>query len=326
MRLLILILALAFLNSCVSGRKFEEVEREARECNDQRDSLLNKNDDLQTQVNEYETRLSQLNKEVETLKNDSALMGSSYRIMRDQYDKINELNEQLLKKHSSLMSNNESEKKKLLDAVLTLQEDLGDKESTLDQLKTNLDKMEVDLEAKSKALQERESRVKELENLIAEKEQVTKNLKEKISKALLNFSDKGLSVEEKDGRVYVSLEAKLLFASGSTRVEKDGEEALSQLAKAIQDQNNLTILVEGHTDSDKVGSSLPFKDNWDLSVLRATSVVRILLDKSNIDPKILTAAGRGQHLPIDPDTKAKNRRIEVILIPNLNELFQILEN
>ncbi|MFT4659927.1 MAG: chemotaxis protein MotB [Ulvibacter sp.] len=326
MKYLYLLISIAILSSCVTGRKFEDVEREARNCNEKLDSLSNQNDDLQTELNEIKTRTSRMNNEVSALKSDTSILGSSFRVMRGQYDKINDLNEQLLQKHSILMSNNESEKKKLLDAVLTLQDDLGEKEIMLDNMKSNLDKIEADLKLKSAALEEREARVKELERLINEKEAVTRNLKDKISKALLKFRDQGLTVEEKDGRVYVSLEAKLLFASGSTKVGKEGEKALIELAKAIESQKDLTILVEGHTDSDGVGSSLPFEDNWDLSVLRSTSVVRILLNNSNINPKILTAAGRSQYLPLDENDKAKNRRIEVILIPDLKELFQILEN
>jgi chemotaxis protein MotB len=181
------------------------------------------------------------------------------------------------------------------------------------------------LEASELALASREARVKELEAIIAAKEAREKALLEKVRAALLAFEGKGLTVEQRNGRIYVSMEAKLLFASGSTTVGSEGKSALVKLAAVLQDQKDIEILVEGHTDTDKVSSSSHPKDNWELSVLRSTEVVKIMLSNSSIDAKQLTAAGRGEFLPVDPSNKAKNRRIEIILIPNLDELFQVLE-
>ena len=147
--------------------------------------------------------------------------------------------------------------------------------------------------------------------------------------ALIGFADKGITVEQKNGRVYVSMEAELLFSSGSTAVGAEGKTAVMQLAKALEGQEDLTVLVEGHTDSDKMSGKGAIKDNWELSAKRATAVVRIMLANSNLDPAILTAAGRGEFSPIvennTKENKAKNRRIEVILTPNLDKLFEILE-
>lgn len=201
---------------------------------------------------------------------------------------------------------------------MELQQDLQEQQA-------RLAVVEKDLNEKSLTLEDREARVAELEALLSKQEEVLNSLKDRVSAALLGFKDKGLSIVEKDGRVYVSLEAKLLFASGSTVVSSEGTEALEQLAKAIQDDTDLSILVEGHTDTDKIiGNSLPFKDNWDLSVMRATSVVRILLTDSRLDPTRVTAAGRSEYLPVDISDKAKNRRIEIILEPDLTELFQLI--
>lgn len=319
-----LLLATIFLTSCVTARKFEETEAMARKCEVTKDSLFVKNDELQTMVNELSSNAERDEKRLDALMNDTTLLGGSLRTMRSQYDKINELNEQLLDKNKSMLSNNESEKKQLLEAVLNLQKDLGEKEKRLDTIEKNLDQAQKELDTKTMTLEEREKRVAELEKMIADKDKKTQELKEKISKALLGFENKGLTVQEVDGRIHVSMEAKLLFDSGSTEVQSEGKKALRELAKAIQNQKDLTVLVEGHTDSDKIGPSLPFKDNWDLSVLRATSVVRILLENNNLDPKMLSASGRSEYLPVDEE-KAKNRRIEVILIPDLNAIFNILE-
>jgi chemotaxis protein MotB len=149
-------------------------------------------------------------------------------------------------------------------------------------------------------------------------------LKEKIQAALLGFKDKGLTVREEDGKVYVSMEAKLLFASGSTVVDPNGKKALIDLANAIENEVDMEIIVEGHTDTDKFSSSTYPKDNWDLSVLRATEVIKILTANSNIKPAMLSAAGRSEYHPVNAADKAKNRRIEIILQPNLGELYKLV--
>ena len=165
------------------------------------------------------------------LTQDTTTLGNSLRRMTTQYDKINELNEQLMEKQSSLMSSRESEKKELLETLITLQNDLQAQQSTLSSL-------ESELTAQSRSLEDREARVNELEELLAKKEEAVEALRSKVSDALLNFKDKGLTVEEKDGRVYVSLEAKLLFASGSTAVSAEGTKALVELAKAIESEKD----------------------------------------------------------------------------------------
>ena len=150
-------------------------------------------------------------------------------------------------------------------------------------------------------------------------------MKDKVAAALTGFTDKGLTVEQKNGKVYVSMEAKLLFPSGSTKVDSKGKEALVKLAKALEGVSDLEIVVEGHTDTDKMSSSSHPKNNWELSVLRATAVVEIMMANSTITPQILSASGRSEYHPVDPSDKAKNRRIEVIITPNLDELFKIIE-
>jgi chemotaxis protein MotB len=313
----ILFLAILF-QSCVPGRRFQEVQSEAEQCNIERDALTLQNDKLKLDLDDCNSSKAVINKSMTRLEQDTSLLGTSLRRMTVQYDKINDLNEQLMDKQSSLMTSRESEKKELLETLISLQNDLQAQQSKLSALETELN-------AKSRSLEDREGRVNELEEMLAKKDEAVQALRSRVSDALLNFKDKGLTVEEKDGRVYVSLEAKLLFASGSTSVSSEGTKALVELAKAIQSEKDLSILVEGHTDTDKIiGNSAPYQDNWDLSVMRATSVVRIMMDNSNIDPTQLTAAGRGEFLPVDPADKAKNRRIEIILAPNLDQLFELI--
>lgn len=318
--ILFLGLIIVALSACVPGRQFQELEVEAERLATQNDSLRMAQTSLTADMADLRSRVDRMDPQIQALKADTTLLGNSLRRMTTQYDKLNELNEQLMRKQGELMSGSESEKKQLLEALRGVQSDLQQQEAQLGSL-------ERELNDKSKDLQARESRVNELEELLAKKDAAVADLKSRVQAALLSFKDKGLTVDERDGRVYVSLEAKLLFASGSTSVSLEGQQALIKLAKAIESQADIGIIVEGHTDSDKIiGNSAPFKDNWDLSVMRATSVVRIMLDNSSIDPTILTAAGRSEYLPLDPDDKAKNRRIEIILTPDLNELYQLIEN
>ena len=190
----------------------------------------------------------------------------------------------------------------------------------------NKEKILEELKEKERLLSEREKRVNELEDLLRKKEKGIRELKERVAKALKGFEGQGLTVEQKNGRIYVSLEAKLLFRSGSTAVEDEGIKALIQLGKVLEGEKDLEIIVEGHTDTDKLNSATSPKNNWELSVLRATSVVDILLANSGVTPTQLMAAGRGEFYPVSDTEKAKNRRIEVIISPNLNELYEIISN
>ena len=175
----------------------------------------------------------------------------------------------------------------------------------------------------------RGQRISDLEGVLARKDSAVVALKNNIANALLGFEDQGLTVEQKNGKVYVSLEEQLLFKSGSWVVDAKGKEALIKLGKVLQTQPEVGILVEGHTDNVPYGGNGNVSDNWDLSAKRATSIVKLLMENSTINPTQLTAAGRSEYLPLDPaDTKearAKNRRTEIIITPKLNELFKILE-
>jgi chemotaxis protein MotB len=310
----LLILAIA----CVPGRQFEEVKA-------QRDQLLAEQEDLRASSKnalegrkDMEVRIESLERRVKTLQEDTAMMGTSSRKLRVQYDKLLALNDQLLDKSDRARTGTESERQKLLIELDNVRTQLELKED-------RLDKLDKELRDKAASLEEREAKIKELTDMIQEKDAALSSLKDKIAKALAGYEDKGLSVEQKHGRIYVNMEAKLLFASGSTAVGKEGKQAVIDLAKVIQDQPDLSITIEGHTDTDKVTSSSVPRDNWELSVLRATEVVKIMMDNSSIQPKMLTAAGRSEYIPVDPSDKSKNRRIEVVLTPNLDAVFELLE-
>ncbi|MGJ8661387.1 MAG: OmpA family protein, partial [Bacteroidota bacterium] len=251
------------------------------------------------------------------LKADTSKMGMQYRLLQVEYNKMTLQNEALEKVFDNYRKSGEK-------TTAGLQMDLEAKNLELQRKQDVLSTLEKDLAQKEALLAEREARVNELEEIISRKDKAQKDLKDRVQKALIGFENQGLSVVQKKGKIYVSLEAKLLFASGSTNVEPEGKKALIELAKVLQNENDLEIIVEGHTDTDKLNSATSPKNNWELSVLRATSVVQIMLGNSTMDPTKLMPAGRSEYLPVDPKDKAKNRRIEIIISPNLNELFDII--
>lgn len=196
------------------------------------------------------------------------------------------------------------------------------------QTNKNLDKTSSQVNQLSSDLQKREQRLKEVEEILRRRDEAANALRAKLQQALLGFQQSGLSVDIRNGKVYVSLSDKLLFPSGSIVVDERGKAALKQLAEVLNKEPDINIAVEGHTDTKKVINLGQIKDNWDLSVLRATSVVRYLTETEKIDPTRLTATGKSQYQPIDPgttaDALAKNRRIEIVLTPKLDELYNLI--
>lgn len=178
-------------------------------------------------------------------------------------------------------------------------------------------------------LKKREQRLKEVEDVLRKRDEASNKLKEKLQEALLGFTKSGLTVEMKNGKVYVSLTDKLLFPSGSIVIDEKGKQALSQLAKVLKEQPEIIIAVEGHTDSQKINNLGQIKDNWDLSVLRSTSVVRFLTETEKVPGIRLTATGKGEFQPLDSNSSAegrsKNRRIEIVLSPKLDELYNLIK-
>ncbi|MCX2482279.1 OmpA/MotB family protein [Pedobacter sp. MR2016-24] len=181
----------------------------------------------------------------------------------------------------------------------------------------------------SEDLKKREQRLKEVEDVLRKRDEASNQLKEKLQEALLGFTKSGLTVEMKDGKVYVSLTDKLLFPSGSIVIDEKGKQALAQLAKVLKEQPEIFIAVEGHTDSQKINNLGQIKDNWDLSVLRSTSVVRYLTEVEKVPGIRLTATGKGEFQPLgsnaNAESRSKNRRIEIVLSPKLDELYNLIK-
>lgn len=221
--------------------------------------------------------------------------------------------------------------------VTNLTDDLDRAKKEYDQLKlasgakvaglsTDLATKQAELDAKEELLKNREERLKMLEEIVRKQDELMNALSKRVKDALMGFDADELSVEMRDGKVYVSMSDKLLFKSASASVEPKGVEALEKIAAVMIKNTDINMAIEGHTDSLAINTNR-FKDNWDLSVARSVSVVR-LLQNSGVDPQRITAAGKGEYTPIGDNTtktgRAKNRRTEIVLTPKLNELMQLL--
>lgn len=296
--------------ACVPARQYEEMDARYQAMQAEAQAADARAREAVTRADELGSQLEELQRRDRRLEQDTATLGTSLRRMQKQYDKINQLNEELLEKYNQLLAGDRSENRKLLTDLEATRLRLLNKEDSLDALATDL--------------ADREAKLAELRAELEKKDEAMRSLKDRISAALTGFEGKGITVEQRQGRIHVSMENKLLFPSGSTVVDAQGKQALKDLAKAIEGEADLRIMVEGHTDTDKVLPGSPYKDNWDLSVMRATSVVRILQDNGRIDPVRITAAGRGEFLPLDPGDKARNRRIEIILSPDLTQLYELV--
>lgn len=333
MRTRIIVLALltaGFFSTCVPARKYEEEKNKRIAAEADRDRLKKENDDYATKSAEMDRQLAENKKQIGQLQGDTSGCGMRYRLLSSQYDQLTANYELLLKQNKELMQRTTNENTQLVGKLNMTQEQLIAKEDSLKRMDINLKKQKRSLDSLTIELQKREARVRELSSALATRDSAIVAINKKVKDALVGFEGQGLTVTMKDGRVYVSLEDKLLFASGSYKVAPKGEEALKQLASVLVSNPDINVMVEGHTDDVPYKGAGDIKDNWDLSVLRATTVVKILLQYGNgkIDPKRLTAAGRGEYFPIDTaktaEARAKNRRTEIILTPKLDELFKVL--
>ena len=250
----------------------------------------------------------------QVLRNDTTQMGKNLRTSLSNYNLLHSNYMQLSADKDELTSKNA--------ALQVKYEELTN--STL----TATQKLTVALKNKEAEIKEREIKLKELQSIVHRQDSITNALENSVKKALLGFKSDELSVEIKNGKVYVSLRDKLLFKSGSAVVEDKGKEAIKKLIDALNKDQDLDILVEGHTDNVPIKTEI-YKDNWDLSVARATSIVRSMTADNKLNPKRVVASGRGEFFPVasndTPDGRAKNRRTEIILSPKLDELMQLLK-
>lgn len=311
-----LALALTLFSSCVSKKLYTELEdkyadlkMENRNQSEELEKLSKSNNRLHNDLEQLQTAYDKAIAERDKLQSDYSAAESNLANLKASYEALEE-------NSSAAIAANSQKNRELLAQLEAKEQALAAESERLNTLK--------------KELESRSQRVAELESVIAAKDANMRKLKDAISKALTNFEGKGLTVEQRNGKVYVSMENKLLFESGSWYVGAQGKQAVKQLGSVLADNPDIAILIEGHTDNVPYKGNAQISGNWDLSTKRATAIVNILRENSSINPENLTAAGRGEYAPIATNStaegKAKNRRIEVILTPKLDEISKLLND
>jgi chemotaxis protein MotB len=315
--------------SCVSGKKFTALEGSSKQFMQERDEYKTQNIALDMENKELKAKHSTLETEVVELRKKYETLESERNKALDDYNRVSAKYAELQNAQEELIRGNVKETQKLLGELNEAQTNLQKKEDLLRQLSLSLDTKKASLDELTFELEKRNQRLVELEKILDAQKRIVQDLKSKVSEALLGFENNGLTVTMKDGKVYVSLDEKLLFKSGSYEIDANGRNALRKLAGVLEKNPDIQVSIEGHTDNVPYNpGSGQLKDNWDLSVKRATTVVRVLLEGSKIDAKRLTASGRSEYSPVDKansaDARQKNRRTEIVLTPDLSELYDLI--
>ena len=307
---------LSLTTSCVSKKIYQDLENKYADLKKEHNALSDENTTLKTDKNQLEADKNKLQSELDKTKAERDKLAADYAATKKSLDNLKASYAALEKDSNDALEANINKNRQLL-------AELEAKQKALAAEQDRLNKLKKDLEASS-------TRLAELEKMMADKDAAMKKLKETLTKSLKAFEGKGLTVTEKDGKVYVSMENKLLFESGSWTVGSEGKKAVDLVGKVLGDNPEISVLIEGHTDNDKITGTIGggVENNWDLSTKRATAIVNILSANAKVKKENLTAAGRGEFAPLmSNDTaegKAKNRRIEIILTPKLDEISKML--
>lgn len=302
------------LSACVSKKKYGEMEALKNKVQRMLDKRADDMDDLRAQLKDKQQELDDCQDARKALAQDTSRLMAVQDALNGELDDVKSSCAQLDDRYKQLRTKSTEKLRKLVDQLENLQEDLRLRQDRIDEIES--------------MLQQREARLAEVEGMLNQRDSIMNSLQQRLSDALLGFRDEGLTVDVKNGKVYVSLSNKLLFASGSTTIDAKGQQALADLATVLKDQEDLTIMVEGHTDDVPVSNLGRIKDNWDLSVMRSTEVVRLLVD-NGVPPTRIVPAGHGEFIPkVDEKTteaRAANRRTEIVISPKLDELFELIE-
>lgn len=325
-----LAIATLVFNACVPARQYDEMKLKKATCEEENAKLKTETASYISKNDELNSRNAEQKKQIEKLENDTTSLGTAQRRLTNLYNELSNSYEKLVANNDKLLASKADETKKVIGQLQMTQEELIKKQDEMAKKEAALNELQASLGKMQGNLKEREEKVRDLQRMLDQKDSVANALRNIVSKALTGFEGNGLTITKKDGNVYVSMDEKLLFASGSTVVDKRGEDALKQLAQVLESNKDINVRIEGHTDNVPISGG-PIKDNWDLSVLRATSVTRILTKYgATIDPVRLIPSGRGPYLPVEANTtaeaKRKNRRIEVVLIPKLGDLMDAVQD
>jgi chemotaxis protein MotB len=320
------------MSSCVTGKKYNSLSDKSNMLLIERDSLKAENIWLSMSNRELTTKSKQLAEDTDKLTVDLSKAKTELTQSKDELERLTTRYADLQRAQEELVSGKAQETQRLLAELRTAQSDLQKKEELMRDLEMNLDTKKASLEELTYELERRNARLTELEKMLDAQQKAVRELKAKVSEALYGFEDNGLSVTMKNGQVYVSMDEKLLFKTGSYEIDANGRAALGKLGALLEKNPDISINIEGHTDDVpyRAAAGQQLVDNWDLSVKRATTVVRVLTQDTNINPKRLVASGRSEYMPVDArktvDARQKNRRTEIILTPDLTALYSILES
>jgi len=328
--LITVFISIAFF-SCVPGGKYKTLHGKSVDYMNERDDFKIQNLDLAMSNREMAAEIESLKKEYDGMGEEKARLEKEVEDLSTEYSTLDSRYSELQSAQEDLIKGNVAETRKLLQELQVAQENLQNKEDLLRQLEMNMEVKKATLDELNYELEKRNARLLELEQILDAQQSAVKELKQKVSEALFGFENNGLTVTMKNGKVYVSLEEKLLFRTGSYNIDTNGRNALKKLAGVLAANQDIQVTIEGHTDDvPYISSGGPIQDNWDLSVKRSTTVVRVMLEGSGIDPKRLTASGRSEYLPVDPgqtsSARQKNRRTEIILTPDLTELYKVINS
>jgi len=322
MKKILIITAITFVfASCVSMQKFKDMESKYNEASSTNARLEKANleqgiliNELRAEITNLRAQLAKLQKEFDDMEADHKFAKTNLENLQKEYDELNA-------RFTTAVSGNRQENQRLLQELAAARDNLNKREAEVNEKQKELDRLLAEF-------REKEKRVNELQAILDKKESELRALRDKVMAALTGFTNKGLTVYTKDGKVYVSMDEKLLFASGSWQVGTEGQNAIREVANILAQNTDINVMVEGHTDN------LPFrgrgdaKDNLDLSVMRATAITRVLLENKGVSPARVTSAGRGEWMPMapndTPENRARNRRSEIILTPNLDDLMNLI--
>jgi chemotaxis protein MotB len=335
--LFITILLVYLSSSCVTQKRYSDLETKYKKCSEEMATVEKSKNEISILNTELNAEIEKIRHQKSDLEKESAVLKEKFEKIYNEHAELSTTYTTLQNKYNKLLTGNRAETQEIMDALQKTQADLLKKENDLKKSETDLTKLQNQLNEKKNnldiltdQLDAKEKKLNELQSILDNKDKQVADLKNKITTALLGFKDKGLTIETRNGKVYVSMDEKLLFASGSWTVAEDGKNALKSVGKVLETNVDINVMIEGHTDNIPYLGSGQVKDNWDLSVMRATAIVKILLENKGIDAKRIAASGRSQYLPMEvSDTKearAKNRRTEIILTPKLDELLKVLDN
>ncbi|MFA9389400.1 MAG: OmpA family protein [Prolixibacteraceae bacterium] len=315
--------------SCIPQKQFSDLKKKTQSVEDSNQLLKEENRDLTVQLNELDGKFSTLERKHYELEQQAKKLRESNEGLLQKNERLNKSQQDLEHQIDLLKDGSSDEISKLLKELQVLQTDLQDREDRVKLAGEKLEARENELKQAQNELSIQQKKLNELQTALDEQKSAVSSLKNKLNSALRGFYDQGLSVYEKNGKVYVSLEEQLLFKTGSYSLDPKGQEAIKSLGEVLAGNPEINILVEGHTDDVPLNGANQIKDNWDLSVMRATAVTKIILENKNIAPGRITASGRGEFVPLDiaktPEARRKNRRTEIILTPDLSQVLKIIE-